>query len=113
MATQSPPGQDVGYDAPDMGGHQYGQPVKRFRGYPHRIGVVLALVVLIQCFGIFLKVVSGAIIATPGAPGEVLEEQTLVFGFPVEDDEVRPIVQRVLQLSFAAGILVVAGQVAK
>jgi len=61
------------------------------------------------------KVVSGSIIATPGAPGMDDDENghTYVFGFPVEDDLVAPIVRRVLQISFAAAILVIVSQVAK
>lgn len=59
--------------------------------------------------------VSGHVIATPGAPGSGDDdgEQTYVFGFPVEDDEIAPVVRKVLQLSFAAGILVVVSQIAK
>jgi hypothetical protein len=60
------------------------------------------------------KVVSGSIIATPGAPGMDDDDgHTYVFGFPVEDDLVAPIVRRVLQISFAAAILVIVSQVAK
>ena len=59
--------------------------------------------------------VSGHVIATPGAPGSGDDdgEQTYVFGFPVEDDEIAPVVRRVLQLSFAAGVLVIVSQIAK